>query len=68
MFTNIHFVTMLSEVLMKITIIQTDKLNIDAVFDDEAKALPSDELACLVQDAIMLLHSHLLTLESIQES
>ena len=53
---------------MKITIIQTDKLNIDAVFDDEAKSLPSDELACLVQDAIMLLHSHLLTLQSEDES
>lgn len=53
---------------MKITIIQTDKLNIDAVFDNEAKALPADELACLVQDAIMLLQSHLLSLESIQET
>lgn len=53
---------------MKITIV-TDKTRAPNIeIDDEAKALPSDELACLVQDAIMLLHTHLLTLESIQES
>jgi hypothetical protein len=59
---------MLSEVLMKITIVTDETRAPNIELDDEAKALPSDELACLVQDAIMLLHTHLLTLESIQES
>ena len=53
---------------MKITIVTDENRAPNIELDDEAKALPADELACLVQDAIMLLHTHLLTLQSVDET
>jgi hypothetical protein len=53
---------------MKVTITQDKSLSTDAVYDDEAKNLPPEELACFLEDAIRHLHTHLLTLQSVQES
>jgi hypothetical protein len=53
---------------MKVTITQDKTLSTDAVYDDEAKSLPPEELAGFIEDAIRHLHTHLLTLHSVQES
>jgi len=53
---------------MKVTITQDKSFSTDAVYDDEAKSLPPEELASFIEDAIRHLHTHLLTLQSIQES
>jgi len=53
---------------MKVTITQDKTLSTDAVYDDEAKSLPPEVLASFLEDAIRHLHTHLLTLQSVQES
>jgi hypothetical protein len=53
---------------MKVTITQDKSFSTDAIYDDEAKSLPPEELASFIEDAIRHLHTHLLTLQSIQES
>jgi hypothetical protein len=56
------------KVYMKVTITQDKSFSTDAIYDDEAKSLPPEELASFIEDAIRHLHTHLLTLQSIQES
>jgi hypothetical protein len=54
-------------IFLNITIVIDENRAPNIELDDEAKALPADELACILQDAIMLLHTHLLTLHSVDE-
>ena len=58
----------LKKVYMKVTITQDKTLSTDAVYDEEAKSLPPEELASFIEDAIRHLHTHLLTLQSVQEA
>jgi hypothetical protein len=59
---------LLKKVYMKVTITQDKTLSTDAVYDDEAKSLPPEVLASFLEDAIRHLQTHILTLQSVQES